>query len=201
MKILQDRSTIILHEKVSEFAILQSQPTIRTLKFYGKTAGRQEKVMTMRLQLALPYVIFFVNHHNAVKVGFSNNPLESSSDLVYFPLLPSIDESFYACIGTYFKPCDWLSPVHFFWQDSFNMYGSLTCSRWPSTVLLRDTFLKSYVKWSDLTRQKKSPEFMLDFNELYKHIRIKPITVKQFCENPRKASFVIPVKLPKKFKP
>jgi hypothetical protein len=189
--ILDDRSVVVVQEG-PKWVVLQSQPNIRTLKF---TSG-QSRIERQCIQLALPYVIFGFfewtsrnlkdNPYYTLVLGFSNKPLTSKNDLVYYPLFPNIQHDMTVCMhGTEIPKrnrLSWQECCASFWMKSFNMYGSLTGTRWPATTLLCDTFLRSYKRWSEISLEKGSPDFMLDFDKLYKHIRVPPIKLMAFID-------------------
>jgi hypothetical protein len=185
--ILEDRSVVVLQEG-PEWGLLQTQPTTRMLKF-SVGVGRFGETTDKCLQLALPYVIFGYSQRACgyrLHLGFSDKPITSDSDLVYFPLFPNVQNGMDVCMDGHATPNrngrSWAECCDTFWMKSFNMYGSLTGSRWPATTLLCDTFLRSYKKWSKMSLEKGSPDFMLDFDKLYQHIRkrMSPLKMREF---------------------
>jgi hypothetical protein len=154
------------------WAILQTKPSIRTLKFVDRYA------YCHKLQLALPYVVFgctrkFIGEYRLPFLGFSNKPIEKDNDLIYFPLLPSVQRHWSVCLDPFYHPTkanSFEELCGLFWMMEFKMYGNLRSSKWISNTLLADTFLKSYQNWEKITLQMGSPDFMLDFDKLYQHI-------------------------------
>jgi hypothetical protein len=159
-------------------------PGIRTLKFVT-----WDELHSIR-QLALPYCVFAYALssktilRNRPFLGWVNDP---NSEQIYFPLMsnvaymydhgrhlsPSLPSIYIPRIC--FSSCKTLSFVDL--QDiKFEMTRLLFQSEfeddnwWPCRTLLRDTFLKSWNNWARLTRKHNSPDFMLDFDKLYRNI-------------------------------
>jgi hypothetical protein len=178
MKIIANRSVETVISGGSKWAILQTKPCIRTLKF--KTDAR-----LFKFRLALPYVVFgckYVEYGHGTRtssghylpfLGFSNKPIEKDNDLIYFPLLPSVQRHWSVCLDPFYHPTkanSFEELCGLFWMMEFKMYGNLRSSKWISNTLLADTFLKSYQNWEKITLQMGSPDFMLDFDKLYQNI-------------------------------
>ena len=178
MKTLKNKSARIVPG--SNGRLIEFPPTIRTLKF-GNYKESHGPVYQTTLSLALPYVVFRItgDHYVGMRMGFCNKPVERDGRIttrkLQFPLLPSveIEENYKVCMNGYIFSRNNMSNldiVGLFWQMPFNMYGSMTHHRWPATTLLADTPLRSYKHWAELTKKHGSPDFMLDFDYIYKNI-------------------------------
>ena len=172
-KILTDKSARIVPR--SRGRIIECPPCIRTLKFIGAKTPYGLNSYTEILSLALPYVVFVVTestNHPIFHAGFRTTPIEKDDDCLYFPLLPNVYENH---DGHKWNICLQHETNHFdtislFWQSYFQMYGPMSKNCWPATTLLADTPLRSFKHWAKLTKKHGSPDFMLDFDHIYKHI-------------------------------
>ena len=148
--------------------IFEMPSHIRTVRFnYKYIHVDEDKNLEESFYLALPYMQFIISRFNSnfeVEIGFTTSPMELG-DKIYFPLLPNVSllhahretNSFYVCDGLITKKAGYkcISAFEFvdvFWSSKFEQYYGNT--RWPASVLIRDTPLRSYEKWEELTREK-----------------------------------------------
>ena len=113
-----------------------------------------------------------------MSMGFRASPIEKNDDELYFPLLPNVsaDENWTMCLNKSNRnkksnlDLTNLDLTGVFWQSAFYMYGSMSSHQWLATTLLADTPLRSLKHWAKLTKKHGSPDFMLDFDYIYKNI-------------------------------
>jgi hypothetical protein len=166
--------------------LVQMPPNIRTLKF---VLNDHFQFITHLVRLALPYMLFYVRRndgHNSLRLAFSPKPLQFDKDeIVFFPFLPCVfeDDNWAVCLGDdKYEPLELEEVIDNFWQTGFRMYSNnfLSSEYWRAPYYLKGTFLKSFEHWAKLTKEKGSPDFMLDFEELYKNY---PTTLKMTLQD------------------
>jgi hypothetical protein len=187
----QRKMQIIYQVEIGDYKaeIALIPPTIRTIKFSTKTLDLRPDVETTR-HLAFPYTllgcVFYKNNLFGIPYVSWTSEFPKDDTLCHFPLIPSVELSGGAvpaiCFVQYRAFNLSMNEItRLFFQSTFEMYGPLNGNRWDCQTLLRDTFLKSWDNWEQLTREHNSPDFMLDFDRLYENInRFDPITLAGF---------------------
>jgi len=165
--------------KAEGIYILEFAPHCRTIKVNVVPEG-EEQTSVQTFHLSFPYVQFSrdglerAGDEKGLIVTFSQKPLKTSDDLVYFPSLPNIDDNPpQVCLEGYYGDGDlsnlsdeesiwkpkntFLDRIDYFWNSIFT--GGVNGGSWAGGHVLRWSEMKDFRGWQKKT--KKDPSFIL----------------------------------------
>jgi hypothetical protein len=157
--------------EVSRLCVVECGPSIHTIRVVEPRLFNYEiKWEKRNYVLAFPYLQFFVlrqaeeNPAEIPYVTWSSKPLEDFTQKVQPVLLPNVYSSGRMCPGRawdYYVPHTPEAIIPIFWNACFTPEEF----NWPYKRLLKDTPLRDFAHWADLTERHGGPDFMIDLIE------------------------------------